>query len=250
MNPTHRRDFIATLAGGAVASIGMNPLAWAQRSQRTDHFASGSSVAVTSTSREATDAALRVLKEGGNAADAYMTAAITQTVSEIGLTSIGGAFGIRFFDEKTRKTTGVTGRLGSAKDEPYDFERESPVTQTGRAMPVPGFIGGLHAAHQKYGKLPWASLFAPAIQHAEDGFLVNPKIIEGAKRRGVRHPEGKKIWARDGRMLRTGQPLRQPDAAAVLRAVAKGGPEAFYEGEFATRYVRSSRGRWREDYAG
>lgn len=242
MNSIDRRNFLAALAGGSAAFIVRNDAAWSQQSRRADHFARGTDVAVTSTSREATEAALLALNEGGNAADAYMSAAITQTVSEIGLTSIGGAFGIRFFDAKTKNTTGVIGRLGPAKAESYDFERESPVTQTGRAMPVPGFIGGLHAAHQKYGRLEWKKLFAPAIQHAEEGFLVNPKIIEGAKRRGVRHPAGKNIWARDGQMLQPGQPLRQPEAAVVLKAVASGGPEAFYEGEFARHYVKQAQG--------
>ena len=238
MNSIDRRNFLVAAAGGSTASVILNKLAWLQESKPNDHFDRGTNIAVTSTSREATEAALLALAKGGNAADAYMSAAITQTVSEIGLTSIGGAFGIQFFDAKTKKTTGVTGRLGPAKNEAYDFERGSPETQSGRAMPVPGFIGGLYAAHKQYGRMAWEKLFAPAIQHAEEGFLVNPKIIEGAKRRGVRHPEGKKIWAKDGKMLQPKQPLRQPEAAVVLRAVAQGGPDAFYEGEFARHYVQ------------
>lgn len=229
---------MATVAGGVTATATIPNSSWSQQSERKDHFASGSEFAVTSTSREATEAAVLALNEGGNAADAYMSAAITQTVSEIGLTSIGGAFGIRFFDAQSKKTTGVIGRLGPAQAEPYDFERGSPESQSGRAMPVPGFIGGLHTAHQRYGRLAWSRLFAPAIQHAEQGFLVNPKIIEGAKRRGIRHVGGKKIWAREGKLLQPGQPLRQPEAAIVLKAIAEGGPEAFYEGEFAEHYVK------------
>ena len=79
------------------------------------------------------------------------------------------------------------------------------------------------SASKKFGTLPWAKLFAPAIQHAQNGFLVNPKIIEAAKRRATKYPEGRKIWARKVRMLQRGQPLVQTEAANVLKAVAVDG---------------------------
>ncbi len=112
-----------------------------------DHYATGKKNAVASTSREASEAALWALSQGGNAADAYITAALTQTVVEHGLTSIGGGFSISYFDAATGNINGVLGPLGPAKAESYDFDRESPETQTGRAMPVPGFLSGVHAAH-------------------------------------------------------------------------------------------------------
>jgi gamma-glutamyltranspeptidase/glutathione hydrolase len=104
-------------------------------------------------------------------------------------------------------------------------------------MPVPGFIAGVFEAHQKFGKLPWAKLFQPAIEHAKNGFLVSPKIIAAAKGKGVLHPEGKQIWFRKGQMLRPAEPLVQSQLAAVLTAVAADGPTAFYAGEFARHYV-------------
>ena len=108
----NRRDFVRTATAGAIVSAGSQRHATAQQSKPKDHYASGSNIAVTSTSREATDAALWALAEGGNAADAYMTAAITQTVSEPGLTSIGGAFGMQFFDAAGKKTAGISWKAG------------------------------------------------------------------------------------------------------------------------------------------
>ena len=137
-------------------------------------------VAVTSTSREASESALWALKQGGNAADAYLTATLTQTVVEHGLTSIGGGFSIKYFDAVTGKISSIVGPLGPAEAEPYDFERQSPVTQTGRAMPVPGFLSGLHAAHEQHGKLKWKTLFEPAIKYANDGFPASPLLVSAA----------------------------------------------------------------------
>ncbi len=215
--------------------------AHAQQSQRSDHYATGGSAAVTTTSMQATEAALWTLREGGNAADAYMAAALTQTVVEPGLTSIGGAFGITVFDASTGKTSGAGGRFGPAKAESYDFDRESPITQTGRAMPVPGFLAGLHAAHEKFGKLPWKKIFEPAITHALEGALIFRGIVEAAKKRGVRHPEGKALWTKEGRFLEPGEKLEQTELGKILETVAADGPAAFYEGKFASCYVDRAR---------
>lgn len=65
-------------------------------------------------------------------------ATLTQTVVEHGLTSLGGGFSSKYFDSLTGKISSIVGPLGPAQAEPYDFDRQSPVTQTGRAMPVPG----------------------------------------------------------------------------------------------------------------
>ena len=112
MNSIDRRNFLASLAGGTAASVGLNRAAWSQQSQRTDHFARGTDVAVTSTSREATEAAMLALSEGGNAADAYMSAAITQTVSEIGLTSIAGPLAFVSLTQKRRRQQASSGDSG------------------------------------------------------------------------------------------------------------------------------------------
>jgi gamma-glutamyltranspeptidase/glutathione hydrolase len=240
----NRRQFMRRLAAAGAASavsvVWRGP-AVAQNtvrlSRREDYIATGQQVAATSTSIQATEAALWALENGGNAADAYMVAALTQTVVEHGLTSIGGAFGMTFFDAAKGKTAGCTGTLGAAAEEPYDFDRESPLTRTGRAMPVPGFIAGVHAAHGKFGKLPWKKLFEPAIRHAGEGAPISPEIIRAAQKRGVRFPEGKALWMPDGKLLQPRQPMRQPDLARVLESVAAGGPEAFYEGDFAKHYV-------------
>ena len=68
-----------------------------------------------------------------------------QTVVEPGLTSLAGAFGITCFNAVTQETTLLIARLGPATAELYDYGRNDGVNQTGRGMPVPGFVAGLHA---------------------------------------------------------------------------------------------------------
>jgi gamma-glutamyltranspeptidase/glutathione hydrolase len=241
----NRRDFLKTLAAGTAAVLlprglyGQDPPS--VKKKLANHFAKGRKVAVTSTSKEATEAALWALEQGGNAADAYLAAALTQTVVEPGLTTIGGALGITFFRAATKKTEFAIGRLGPAADEPYDYKRFDPVSQTGRAMPVPGFLAGCKAAHEKFGALPWARLFEPAMGHAFAGVVIPEAILRVARKRGVRFPEGKALWTKEGRFLRAGEKLVQNALGKTLKEAAQGGPEAFYEGDFARAYVKRSR---------
>ena len=167
-----------------------------------------------------------------------MTAALTQTVSEPGLTSLGGAFGMQYFDAVKRELSYVAGLLGPAAAESYDYDRDSPVILTGRAMPVPGYVAGVFDAHRRHGRLEWAKLFQPAIRHAKEGFLVIPDIIEAAKRKAVKDPASKELWHRGGHFLQADEPLVQTKLGELLSAIAKDGPAAFYSGDFARNYVK------------
>ncbi len=231
-----RRAFINGIAGCGIG-VALPHSVLAPRSVQSDHCATGTAAGVTSTSLQASEAALWALDQGGNAADAYIAAALTQTVSEPGLTSIGGAFGMHYFDAISKETSVMAGRLGPAAAEPYDFERDSPVTQSGRAMPVPGFIAGVFEAHRRHGRLNWAKLFQPAIRHAMDGCLVNPKLIAVAQRKGIRDAASKAVWNRTGHFLTADEPLVQTQLGQVLSAVAEDGADAFYTGDFARHYL-------------
>lgn len=240
-----RRTFLGALAAGSAT---LQVPRWA-RAQEPDAAAAwrartwsvGRKIAVASSSREATEAALWALSEGGNAADAYLAAALTQTVVEPGLTTIGGALGLTYFGAAKGTTQSAVGLLGPAAAEPYDYERFSPVSRTGRAMPVPGFLAGCKLAHEHFGSLPWTKLFAPAIGYALSGVVVSDSIRGMAEKQAADSPEMRSIWTKDGRFLQPGEKLVQPGLGRTLQAVAKDGPEAFYEGDFARAYVKRSR---------
>ena len=112
-------------------------------------------------------------------------------------------------------------------------------------------------AHSKFGIVPWKSLFEPAIRHAQEGFAVPEFLIAAAMRHGVRGPEGKSLWTKGGRFLKSGEVLVQAELGKLLESTAKDGPSAFYEGDFARRYVHRAQqdggrlslddmSRWRE----
>ena len=240
-----RRAFLSGCAAGAAGALLLRypwHLAHAEPvSPAPPHYASGRSVAVATASKEATEAALWALAQGGNAADAYMTAALAQTVVQPGLTSLGGAFGVTVFDATSKTTRSASGLMGPAAAESYDYARLDPVSLTGRGMTVPGFLAGIALAHRLHGRLAWAKLFEPAIRHAKDGIVVSAEILGSAKRYGARHPEGRALWSKDGRFLQPGEPLLQPALGRVLEAVAQDGIGAFYEGELAKAWSKRSR---------
>lgn len=202
-----------------------------------DHHATGKKHAVTTTTQESSNAAMWALAQGGNAADAYLTASLTQTVVEHGLTSIAGGFSIHYYNAATGEIHSVVGPLGPAKAEKYDFDRKSPITQTGRAMPVPGFLSGIHAAHKKFGKLKWDQLFKPAVQHATEGFPAGALLASAARSKATRFEEGKALWLKQGKLLQAGETLIQKELGKTLQQIATDGPEYFYTGEFAKHYV-------------
>ena len=211
-----RRQWLKNSALLAAISAMPNLPFWQDRQRRSrpaDHYAVGKNNLVTSTSRQASESALWAISKGGNAADAYLTAALTQTVVEHGLTSLGGGFSIKYFDAASGEITSILGPLGPAAAEPYDFERESPVTQTGRAMPVPGFLSGVHAAHKRFGKLKWETLFLPAVNHAANGFEVGPTLVTAASSKATRFEEGKSLWMKQGRLLRPVKRLSSSNSA-------------------------------------
>ncbi len=99
-------------------------------------------------------------------------------------------------------------------------------------------------AHQRYGKLPWATLFGPAIRLARDGFAITPRLHNGLNNFG-RHLDP---WARahflgdDGKALPVGTILKNPEQAALFSAIAAKGPDAFYTGAVAQKIVAAVNG--------
>ena len=107
-------------------------------------------------------------------------------------------------------------------------------------MGIPGVVKMLWMAHAKYGKLPWATLFEPAIKLADDGFPVGPKLARTIRNfgRGAEMPDIRAhFYHPDGTPLAEGEIYKDPEYAAVLRKIAKEGPDGFYKGEIAQAIV-------------
>lgn len=110
----------------------------------------------------------------------------------------------------------------------------------GRSVGVPGVLRMLELAHQEHGRLPWASLFQPAITLAEEGFRVSPRLntLVRADQHLKKDAEATRYFFKaDGDARDVGMHLRNPAYAAVLRRIAAEGTSAFYSGPVAQAIV-------------
>ncbi|HEX5286218.1 MAG TPA: gamma-glutamyltransferase, partial [Polaromonas sp.] len=132
---------------------------------------------VVSTSQPLASASgLLMLARGGNAIDAALATAITLTVVEPCMNGIGGdAFAI-IWDGKKMHGLNASGRAPRKWTPEYFSKYESMPLRGWDAVTVPGTVSAWRALSDRFGKLPFADLFEPAIRHARDGYLVSPTV--------------------------------------------------------------------------
>lgn len=112
------------------------------------------------------------------------------------------------------------------------------------SMGVPGEIAGLHAAWLKFGKLPWRSLFEPAIKLAKQGFIVGPYVghcIANKAEKIMDDPGLREVYAPNGKLLKAGDKCFNVELANSLREVAEQGAQAFYNGTVGERLIKDVR---------
>ncbi len=191
----------------------------------------------------ASQEAINVLKEGGNACDAALTCAVTQAIVEPHMTSITGVLSMLYYDAKSGTTTYVNGSGNAPKAELPGFNPGD--LKTGRGVAVPGFWAGFEAAHKRHGKIGRKRLIAPAIHYARDGFPTHPflwgEIFERAHVLGVSE-QGRAIFMPNKVVPRPGEILYQKRAAETLEGLAAEGNDYFYRGKFAREFVDVVRG--------
>ena len=204
----------------------------------------GAGVMVVGTAQGlAVRAGIEALLQGGNAMDAACTTALTQIVLNAGATvSFAGILTLVYFEAETGDVHALMAPFATPKEE----RRPSTIPgrggePSGRTALVPGFMKGLEAAHRRFGKLPFASLFGPAIYFAERGIIVEGPLAEWlASRRGVlsRLPETRAVFSNGaGDFVATGDLLRQTALAETLRIVAEKGSDSMYTGDWARKLV-------------
>ena len=193
-------------------------------------------------------AGLEMLRAHGSAVDAAIATQLVLNLVEPESSGLGGGAFMLVYNPKTRTTTSFDGReLAPASATPTMFlgadgkprAHQSPIPG-GLSVGVPGVVAMLELAHKKYGKLPWAKLFEPAIKIAENGFPVGPKLartILNFEPRATMPDIKRYFYHPDGTPLLEGETLKNPEFAAALRAIAKGGAKAFYHGEIARAIV-------------
>ncbi len=200
----------------------------------------------------ATQAALDILKAGGNAIDAAIAANAVLGLVEPTGNGMGGDLFAIVWDAKTQKLYG----LNASGRSPYDLNLQYFIDHGIKKVPsqgplsvsVPGCVDGWFELNKKFGKLPMTEILKPAITYATEGFPVteviayywnsNSKVLE--KYNGF-----KEIFMPNGKAPAKGEVFKNPYLAATFEKVAKGGRDAFYKGEIAQKivdYVRAEGG--------
>ena len=196
----------------------------------------------------ATDAGLAMLRAGGSAVDAAIAAQMVLTLVEPESTGIGGGAFMVLFDPKQKEVTSFDGRETAPASATPDMFLDASGKPRGHfdAIPgglsvgVPGDVAMLWLAHRKYGRLPWTKLFQPAIALAEKGFPVTKKLAMELRQypQMAKMPDIRSyLYHADGTPLAEGENLKNSELAETLRAIAKSGPKAFYEGPVAQAIV-------------
>lgn len=189
----------------------------------------------------ATAAGLVILRQGGNAVDAAVATTLAISVVEPFSAGIGGGGFLLLRLQPTEEVKALDFRerapLASSRTMFLDAQgkpRPKASTDGHLAAGTPGTISGLYAAHQRYGKLPWATVVAPAIRLAADGFPVSWPLARAIQQRQLlrQNPAGRSIFSRNGTPLTVGDRLVQTDLAKTLKAIADQ-PESFYTGWIA-----------------
>ncbi|OUX91663.1 MAG: gamma-glutamyltransferase [Alteromonas sp. TMED35] len=190
------------------------------------------------------DAAMAVLQEGGNAIDAAITAqfVLAVTLPEAGNIGGGGFMTIKFED--------TTDFLDYREMAPQQAHRDMYLDDNGDVKPyeslfgakasgIPGTVAGMWAAHKKYGTLSWERLLAPAVQLAEDGFVVHDKLANNISNY-IRRTQNNGInsnFADYFQQAKANTVFKQPELAATLKTIQLKGKEGFYSGEVANLIV-------------
>jgi gamma-glutamyltranspeptidase/glutathione hydrolase len=241
--------FLAALLGGCVVLTGPQPdlnvalLAPEAASGYTDKPGwYAKSFMVSAANPLAADAGYTMLKQGGSAVDAAIATQMVLGLVEPQSSGLGGGALMLHFDG-VRLTT-LDGREtapASATETLFQDASGKPVPYFegligGRAVGVPGVLRMLERAHAQHGKLPWKTLFQPAIQLAENGYLVSPRLARLLRE----DPFLKKdpvaaayFYDASGQPWPVGHLLKNPPLADAMRQIADRGADAFYRGVIA-----------------
>jgi len=206
--------------------------------------------AVAAANPLAADAGYRILKAGGSAIDAAIAVQMVLSLVEPQSSGIGGgALLLHYNGKEVEAFDGRETAPAAAGEKLFIGANGKPMAfydavVGGRSVGVPGAVRMLEMAHREYGKLPWASLFEPAITLAEDGFQVSTRLnaLLQADAHLKKDPIAAAYFYRpDGQPLDVGTTLRNPELAAVLRKIAAEGSKGLHEGEVAQAIVRKVR---------
>ena len=189
---------------------------------------------------------VEALRKGGTAMDAACVTALTQISLNVGSTvSYAGIMSLVYYEAESGEVHALMAPFATPLGEDHPLTIPQSGTPSGRSALVPGFMKGIESAHERFGKLPFASLFGPAIFFAERGILIEGPIaawIHGKRNVLSRLPATRAVFVNDkGEFAPHGEFFRQRSLAATLRRVAAEGASHMYTGDWARAFVNAVR---------
>ena len=237
---------------GAIASPAFAHPRQADNAGKTP-TATGYGGAVSTVDQDASAAAIEVLRKGGNAVDAAVAAAATLGVTEPYSAGIGGGGYFVYYDAHSGKVSTIDGRetapaamppnafLKPGTNEPYPFTKQAT---SGISVGVPGTPATWERALDRWGSLSLAETLQPAIDVAEDGFVVDETFRQQTDENDERFrpfAATVELFLPGGQLPVVGSILKNPDLAQTYRVLGQEGTDAFYEGPIAEEIVSTVR---------
>jgi gamma-glutamyltranspeptidase / glutathione hydrolase len=203
---------------------------------------------VCSVDHLASEAGISVLRRGGNAVDAAVAASAVLAVTTQHMCGMGGDLFalVHHRDGAPPACLDASGRAGagaSAAQLREEGHATMPTDEDVRAVTVPGCVDGWVELNERFGRLSMGDVLAPATELAGEGFPASPLLAFMTPL--IAHVDGAQDYTR--REVRTGTVVKRPGVARTLQAIASGGREGFYEGEFGEGLRQLGGGLFSED---
>lgn len=246
-------DSVAPEAATTGAMIALSPAARAAQAARDAGVpVAASTWMIAAANPLAVEAGAAILADGGSAADAMIAAQAVLGLVEPQSSGLGGGAFLVWYDAETQDLITLDGRETAPRDatprlfqdangEPLGF---FDAVVGGLSVGAPGTPALMEDAHRRWGRVNWSSLFTAAINHAETGFTVSPRLADSvaadAERLG-RFPATAAYFLPDGTPIAQGETLLNPAYAETLRAMAAQGAAALYAGPIAEGIVATVR---------
>ncbi|MGB3288217.1 MAG: gamma-glutamyltransferase [Burkholderiaceae bacterium] len=202
---------------------------------------------ISSANPLASRAGARILAQGGSATDALIATQMVLNLVEPQSSGIGGGAFVVRYDAKQGVVQSYDGREtapAAARSDRFMKDGKAipfrEAVNSGRSVGVPGVVAVLGLMHDQHGRASWASLFQPAIELAERGFPVSPRLHALLKKDSDLPRQAAAaayFYDAQGQPWPVGHVLKNPAFAAALRRIAADGPRAFYEGRTARDIV-------------
>ncbi len=206
----------------------------------------GTKGAVATSSTHSSQVGLSILKSGGNAMDAAIAACAVQCVVDPMQTGIGGDCFALVSMGGSSEIEGLNGSGRSPAALSADYMLDQGMTamdaESAHSITVPGAIDAWTRLHERFGSMAFADILQPAIDFAENGFVVTQRTSldwEMGTPRLLKNDASTAMYLKDGKPPVAGAVWKLPELAQTLKAVAKSGRSAFYEGEIAEKMSAS-----------